>query len=373
MVSRSRSDDHREPLTMTTAGQQTSPRGGKRRLLVAMLLIVFGHSTLPVAAANLSEMTGFGSNPGNLRMWTYIPEGLKPNAPLVVALHGCSQSAADYDDETGWVHHADRLGFALLLPEQKPGFWFGNHPLGCFNWYYRGDQQRDGGEVLSIIQMIDTMILTHGSDPSRVYVTGLSAGGAMTATLLATYPERFAGGAIVAGIPFGCARVPDYVPQWAVPYWSAPLLYTNPLRCLKPGIDLSPRQWGARVRDAAESDAATWPPVSIWQGTGDRIVAPANARELTEQWTSVHGLDPERFRQEHINGHLRRMYADGSGSSLVELYLIRGMGHGTPIAPPAQDAEAPVLTSCGIPSEFAIPAGICASHYIARHWGLTNP
>ena len=241
MVSRSRSDDHREPLTMTTAGQQTSPRGGKRRLLVAMLLIVFGHSTLPVAAANLSEMTGFGSNPGNLRMWTYIPEGLKPNAPLVVALHGCSQSAADYDDETGWVQYADHLGFALLLPEQKPGFWFGNHPLGCFNWYYRGDQQRDGGEVLSIIQMIDALVLTYGSDPSRVYVTGLSAGGAMTATLLATYPERFAGGAIIAGVPFGCSRVPDYVPQWAVPYWSALLRYKNPLRCLNPGLDLSPR------------------------------------------------------------------------------------------------------------------------------------
>ncbi len=119
MVSGSRSDDHREPLTMTTAGQQTSPPGGKRRLLLAMLLIVFGHATLSVAAANLSETTGFGSNPGNLRMWTYIPDGLKPNAPLVVALHGCSQSAADYDDETGWVQYADRLGFALLLPEQK--------------------------------------------------------------------------------------------------------------------------------------------------------------------------------------------------------------------------------------------------------------
>ena len=89
----------------------------------------------------------------------------------------------------------------LLLPEQTQA----NNPKTCFNWFLPGDTARDRGEALSIRQMIEKTIGAHGIDRSRVFVTGLSAGGAMTAAMLATYPEVFAAGAIIAGLPYGTA------------------------------------------------------------------------------------------------------------------------------------------------------------------------
>ena len=100
---------------------------------------------------------------------------------LVVVLHGCTQTAAGYDLGAGWSTLAERYGFVLLLPEQTPA----NNPKTCFNWFLPGDTARDRGEALSIRQMIEKTIGAHGVDRKRVFITGLSAGGAMTAAMLA--------------------------------------------------------------------------------------------------------------------------------------------------------------------------------------------
>src|SRR3954454_15102349 len=161
--------------------------------------------TVQAQPARLREVTGFGSNPGNLRMFAYADQ-LAPSPPLVVVLHGCLQTAAGYDYGAGWSTLADRYGFALLLPEQQTA----NNPQRCFNWFQREDSTRDQGEALSIRQMVEYMSQTYGVDPRRVFITGLSAGGAMTSVMLATYPEVFAGGGIIAGIPYQCATgVPE--------------------------------------------------------------------------------------------------------------------------------------------------------------------
>src|SRR6516165_7032885 len=150
----------------------------------------------------LRELTEFGANPGNLRMFVYAPEHLPPKAPLVVALHGCTQTADEYDHGTGWSSLADSLGLAVLYPQQQPA----NNPKNCFSWFLPGDIARGKGEALSIRAMVEHAIAIFASDRRKVFVTGLSAGGAMASVMLATYPEIFAGGAIIAGLPYGCAN-----------------------------------------------------------------------------------------------------------------------------------------------------------------------
>ncbi len=149
----------------------------------------------------LDVLTGFGSDPGLLRAHTYIPEGFPDNGPLVVVLHGCGQSAESYNNGSGWSTLAEECGVALLFPEQR---WINNVFRG-FNWFVPGDNRRGGGEPLSIRQMIGQVVDGHAIDPTRVFITGLSAGGAMTSVILATYPEVFAGGAIIGGLPYRTA------------------------------------------------------------------------------------------------------------------------------------------------------------------------
>src|SRR5680860_756 len=131
------------------------------------------------AGDRLSNLGEFGTNPGYLRALTHIPEGLPVGAPLVIVLHGCKQSATDYDCGSGWSDLADRHGFALLFPEQRRS----NNWLLAFNWFEPRNSRRDYGEPLSIRQMIEQVVSDHGIDRKRIFITGLSAGGAMTSVM----------------------------------------------------------------------------------------------------------------------------------------------------------------------------------------------
>ena len=157
--------------------------------------------SIGAGASRLAVLPDFGSNPGDLIGRLYVPPGIPDSAPLVVVLHGCTQTAAAYDRGAAWSTAADAHGFVVLFPEQARA----NNPNLCFNWFSPKDARRDRGETLSIVQMIEAVHQLHGTDPSRVFVTGLSAGGAMAAVLLAAHPEVFAGGAIIAGLPFATA------------------------------------------------------------------------------------------------------------------------------------------------------------------------
>ncbi len=142
----------------------------------------FGKKVMP-ENSRLVDVDHFGANPGNLHMRKYVPKGLDHSAPLVVVLHGCTQTAASFDRGTGWSALADAFGFALLFPEQKRQ----NNMNNCFTWFNNADTRRGEGEAASIRSMIARMALQHRIDENRVFITGLSAGGAMTAVMLATY------------------------------------------------------------------------------------------------------------------------------------------------------------------------------------------
>lgn len=290
----------------------------------------------------LREKLSFGSNPGNLRMFEYRPATLADNPPLVVVLHGCTQNAAAYDLGAGWSTLADRYGFALLLPEQQRS----NNPNGCFNWFQPAHSRRDRGEVLSIRQMIETSVVDHGVDRRRIFITGLSAGGAMTSNLLACYPEVFAGGAIIAGIPFGAATNVQQAFQ---------SMYQSPTR--------SPREWGDLVRNASRH-RGPWPRVSVWHGNADKTVIPTNAREILKQWTNVHGLPLSSSATTRIDGFPREVWINEAGDELIEAYTIANMPHGTPLATGESEG------ACGAPGPFLLPVGISSSYHISKFFGI---
>lgn len=291
----------------------------------------------------LRESVSFGANPGNLAMYEYIPVNLALDAPLVVVMHGCSQTASEYFYNAGWDKLADENGFAVVLPEQKTG----NNSGRCFNWFESGDNRRGQGEAQSIASMIDTMLADHGLDAGQVYATGLSAGGAMTSVMLATYPEKFAGGAIMAGVVYGCADG-----------------LLDSFSCMSSPSG-TPYQWGDAVR-AASSHTGPWPLVSIWHGTSDYTVNHANLTESLEQWTDVHGIDrvPDATASEGAATHDE--YRDGSGVTRVETWSLSGMGHATAIDPGGG------FDQCGQAGAFMSDEDICSGYRAIARWGITR-
>lgn len=298
----------------------------------------------PAGSPGLVEVRGFGSNPGDLRMLSYVPQGLPPGAPLVVALHGCTQTAAGYDAGAGWSRMAERHGFAVLLPEQTRG----NNPNTCFNWFQPGDTARGGGEAEAIHQGIAHMVATHGLNPGRVFITGLSAGGAMTAVMLAAYPEVFAAGAIIAGLPYGAAHS-----------------MTEAFEAMGARRHHSAREWGDLVRQASPHRGSR-PRVQIWHGDADSTVRPGNAVELVKQWTDVLGLSAAPDLVDQVDGAAHQAWRDTSGQVVLECFMLPGMGHGTPLHPGATDLD----QSLGAPAPYMLDAGISSTWHMARSWGL---
>jgi poly(hydroxyalkanoate) depolymerase family esterase len=299
---------------------------------------------LPLLA--LVAVADFGANPGNLAMYEHVPAGLGADRPLVVVLHGCTQTAGDMV-AAGWNELADELGFAVVYPEQKTD----NNPARCFNWAGEyGDPAnlvRGQGENASIMAMIDHAIAAHRLDRGRVYLSGFSAGAAFTAVMLATWPDRIAGGAIQAGVPYRCATDVN-----------------TAFQCqsldLNPSLDRTPDDWAALVRDASDW-TGPWPRVSIWHGSADGIVDPAAGRAVVAQWTTVHSTGMSAI--DNFGAHARESWSR-DGEVVVESWTIEGMGHA--IALGAQDPDG----ACAGSAAFYEDRGLCSTRRIARFFGL---
>jgi len=277
-------------------------------------------------------------------MFSFAPDNLQPAPGLVVVLHGCGQTAAAYDLGAGWSTLAKHYGFALLMPQQQPF----NNANGCFNWFNPDDTARDRGEACSIRQMIARAIADIGIDRDRIFVTGLSAGGAMTSVMLATYPEIFAGGSIIAGLPFGVA--------------------TNVREALS-GMLQSPARPAAELGDLvrnASNHKGPWPKLSVWHGSADRTVNPGNADEIVKQWLDVHQLPSAPMSEGDVDGYPRQVWWNADGETIVESYSITDMAHGTPLGIGDNDKR------YGAEGAFLIEAGISSSYHIANFFGLTE-
>ena len=168
----------------------------------------------------------------------------------------------------------------------------------------------------------------------------------MTSNMLACYPEVFAGGAIVAGLPYGAATNVQQAFE---------TMFQSPSR--------PAREWGDLVRKAS-SHRGPWPRISIWHGNVDKTVIPSNALEIQKQWTEVHGLPVSPSLKNRVDGFPREVWMNEAGDELIEKYTITNMAHGTPLA------IGEVEGACGAPGPFLLSVGISSSYHIAKFFGI---
>ncbi|MEU8403108.1 PHB depolymerase family esterase [Nonomuraea sp. NPDC048892] len=291
---------------MNRGEPRTSRYVGVGAAVVALLtagitaLAMFLTATPGASAAALTEVTGFGANPGGLRMYVYVPDGVAARPGVLVAMHGCNGWAPSFHQGTEFASLADRHGFVVIYPQANKS---ANGLSNCFDvWSAEALRHGGGSDPVSIVSMTNYVLQRYNGDPRRVFATGFSSGAMETLNLLATYPDVFQAGAPFAGVPYGCL---------------------GPAGC----GDKTPRQWGDLVRDAYPGYTGSRPRVMAWHGTADDVLPYTMLQEETDQWTDVHGLSQTPTATDSPqSGWTRRVY----GSGQVETYTISGAGHNLP-------------------------------------------
>ncbi|MCX6274141.1 MAG: PHB depolymerase family esterase [Bacteroidetes bacterium] len=251
-------------------------------------------------------------------MFVHLPPDVQKNVPIpvVVVLHGCLQCAESVASQTGWNKLADEYGFYVVYPQQR----IINNPMRCFKWYKRRNIYKNRGENQSIKHMVDYLKSNYAIDSSKIFITGLSAGAAMSVIMMANYPETFNAGAIFAGAPYKVAT--SSIPAMMAFFgWRIK----------------TPEKWGSYVRSQNTSYFGTYPRMIIYQGNNDWIVNKRNGVELMKQWTNVHGIStiPSERIEAFLNNRdiERSVYRDTSGKDVVIFYKVNNLSHALLVDP----------------------------------------
>jgi poly(hydroxyalkanoate) depolymerase family esterase len=276
---------------------------------------VFGVSmqaAAPAAAASLTQISNFGTNPSGLAMYLYVPNNVKPNPPILLAMHGCQGSGPYLYSSTDFGKLADQYGFIVIYPSTNPGG-------SC--WDVSSDQAltRNGGsDPVGLMSMITYTEQHYGGNPNAVYVTGESSGGMMTNVMAADYPDVFKAGAAFMGVPYHCFYT------GTVKGWNGP--------CAGGQVSMTPQQWGDLARNADPGYTGPRPRMQLWHGTADTTLNYNNLGEEIKQWTNVLGVSqtPSSSDTPMTNWN-RTRYNNASGTTEVEAYSIVGAGHQLPI------------------------------------------
>lgn len=248
--------------------------------------------------------------------WLYVPPGAASAAaqpmPLVLMLHGCTQNPQDFATGTAMNDLARTAHALVLYPAQAQQA----NPKGCWNWFRPEDQLRGAGEPATLVAMVRDVMRRHPVDERRVYVAGLSAGGAMAALLGREYPEVFAAVGVHSGLQPGAARN-----------------VMGALSAMKSGAKLSP----APVAPMHAGQAL--PALIVFHGDADRTVDARNAQQLVQATLAARGHAPGETARAVQSGqsaagqrYTRTLYgaADsqpGESSTLVEQWMLHGAGH----------------------------------------------
>ena len=315
----------------------------------SVFIFLFFVSNGLYAQVGWNQINSFGNNPGNLNMYCYAPISMPSSGALVVVMHGCTQNALQCATQSGWNRLADQNGFYVMYPEQKTI----NNSSNCFNWFNAGDQSRGQGEVASISEMIKYMTNNFNIDTNRIFVSGLSAGAAMSVVMMSAYPDIIAKGAVMAGGPYKAA--------------------TNILgatSAMNGQVIRTPQEWGDLVRNENPWYTGDFPKLAIFHGTADPIVNINNAYELVKQWTNLNGTDQlEDYQTNNFSGNTfvtKSVYQNLQQNSAVEKYIISGFGHAI-----ALDTGS-CLQQGGEVGNYAIDINFNAVYWAARFFGIVN-
>ncbi|PRY66494.1 poly(hydroxyalkanoate) depolymerase family esterase [Vreelandella songnenensis] len=240
----------------------------------------------------------FSSRAGARAYKLFLPSGYHGQAlPLVVMLHGCTQNPDDFAAGTRMNQLAEAQTFCVLYPAQPASA----NSSKCWNWFKAEDQQRDGGEPEILAGMTREILHAHTLDAARVYVAGLSAGGAMATTLAMTYPELFAAVGVHSGLPHGVAKsLPDA---------------------------LAAMQGGTPAKGQG-SRLASRVPAIIFHGDRDGTVHLSNAERVAAQYAAVATEgEVDKGQAAGGRGYTRTVHRDGKGEARLEQWRIHGAGH----------------------------------------------
>ncbi|MBA4495216.1 alpha/beta hydrolase family esterase [Paenactinomyces guangxiensis] len=251
----------------------------------------------------------------------YIPSGYTPETPLplVVMLHGCAQNPDNFAAGTEMNQYAEQYHFLVAYPDQP----YSANLSKCWNWFDPLHQSRGSGEPASIARVVNHIKESYSVDSDRVYVGGLSAGGAMSVIMGAAYPDMFAAVGVSSGLEYKAAT--SSLTAWTVMMNGGP----------------DPVQQGNRAYQAMGSYARVVP-VIAFHGTSDYTVYPVNGHQVISQWAQTNDRVSDGSDNNNIDDHAdqvengqvtggrsytRSVYKDQAGNIVMEKIIVNGMGH----------------------------------------------
>ena len=277
--------------------------------------------SVPPAPSDPGRFTaGSYTDPAGTRAYKlYVPSRYTGQAvPLVVMLHGCTQTPDDFAAGTRMNRLAEGATFLVVYPAQAGSA----NRSKCWNWFQPADQQRGRGEPSIIAGITRQVMARYQVDAQRVYVAGLSAGGAMAMIMGVTYPDLYAAIGVHSGLAYGAAH--DLTSAIAAMQHGGP----DPLRR------------GNRFWEAGGVFARIVPTI-VFHGDRDTIVNPRNGDQVLAQWTAAmtaggrsttSGTDQRitvsRGQVPGGRAYTRAVYHDLRGQAVLEQWLIHGAGHG---------------------------------------------
>lgn len=297
--------------------------------------------------AQLERIEDFGNNPGNLKMYVHLPTTLDASKkiPLVIALHGCYQTAEQLSKQSGWSDLANRYGFIIIYPEQQ----LRNNGSRCFNWFKSDDIDPNSGEAASIKSMVEFAKQNFPIDESNTHVYGVSAGGAMTTALLVQFPCIFQAGAVLAGGPFKSIDKPS-----------------EALKSMRKPVNRSPEEWGNR----AGTPLKCTPTLIVLHGKKDQVVSIKNSFELIDQWSAIHKIDPVPSKIESgFNGNQqvsRSSFVNKNEEEVIVFYEVENLRHQLPIDPGNEENQG------GKTSTLSKDVDFFSTYFIAKDFGIVR-